>query len=637
MKLRQISIRRRLTLLMLFISGVVMLLMRGAFFGYEYYTFRQVTLQQLTTLGGVVAANSTAALAFDNQDDATEVLSALRAEKHLLAAALYDRDGRPFAHYPETLSTDAIPAAPGVDGFRFSGAYLAGFQPVVQGSRRLGTLYLEFDTGVVLREWIWGSLKIALAVMAVVLFVAYLLSRMLQRQISQPVIDLAETARGVSVRRDYSVRATKRSDDELGELTDAFNHMLGEIQTLHRGLEQRVAERTAQLETANADLNRSRTDLKSLFESIDEGYCIFEMIFDERNRPVDYRFLTINPAFEKHTGLTNAQGRLISELAPGQEAHWFETFGRVALTGEPARFQNYARPLNRWFDVYAFRYGDPAGRQVATLFTNITERKEQDKQIKQLNADLQQRATQLEGANKELESFSYSVSHDLRAPLRHIDGFAQLLQKRVGSTLDPVAQRHLETISSSARNLGTLIDELLLFCRMGRTEMRQMRVDVAEMINDVIRSLQPDLQGREIDWRIGEMPFVQADPAMLRQVWVNLLSNAVKYSRHRQPAVIAVSYRSDPVEGHVFSVRDNGAGFDMQYADKLFGVFQRLHSPREFEGTGIGLANVHRIILRHGGRVWAEGAVEVGATFHFALPALATAPAAPASTATSTT
>lgn len=620
MKFSALTLSSRIILLMLLISGLVLVLTRVAFFTFEYVTFRQVTIRQLSTLGQIISSNSTAALAFENEDDAREVLGALRAEHNITAAAIYNRAGQPFATYPATLAPDEVPPTPGADGFEFAGAAIVGFQPVMQGDHRLGTLYLQFDAGAMMSQWIWGTVKIALAVFAVALVAAYFLSRMLQRQISQPIVELAMTARAVSEHRDYSVRAAHHGRDEIGQLTEAFNHMLGEIQRLHQGLEQRVAERTAQLEAANGDLDRSRTELKSLFESIDEGYCIVEVIFDTQDRPVDFRFLTINPAFAKQTGLHGAQGKTITELAPGQEPFWFETYGRIALTGQPERFQNYAVQLQSWFDVYAFRYGDPASRQVAILFTNITERKDQERKIQQLNADLQQRATQLEGANKELESFSYSVSHDLRAPLRHIDGFAQLLQKRVGSTLDPVAQRHLETISNSARSMGTLIDELLLFCRMGRAELRQAEVNMATLVQEVIAAQQPDWQGRQIEWRIGSLPVVPADPAMLRQVWANLIGNAVKYSRHRTPAVITITHRMDPAEGHVFTVADNGAGFDMQYADKLFGVFQRLHSPREFEGTGIGLANVQRIILRHGGRVWAHGVVDAGATIGFSLP-----------------
>lgn len=374
---------------------------------------------------------------------------------------------------------------------------------------------------------------------------------------------------------------------------------------------------------AEAALRTSEAEYRTLFESMDEGFCVIEVLFDGGGRATDYRFLRLNPAFAKHTGMAGAQGRTMRELAPALEAFWFETFGHIALTGEPARFQNRAAELHRWFDVYAFRYGDPIHRQVAIMFRDITERKQQEEQIRRLNADLQQRATLLEATNQELEAFSYSVSHDLRAPLRHIDGFASLLQKNSADRLDELGRRHLATISASARQMGRLIDDLLSFSRMGRAAIQPRGLeDHNALVASVIQEGRWERPDRPIAWQIAALPPVRADRAMLHQVWTNLLDNAVKYSGKVSAPRIEIGGQTDPATGEqVFFVRDNGAGFDMRYADKLFGVFQRLHGPAEFEGTGIGLANVRRIILRHGGRTWAEGAVDRGATFYFSLPA----------------
>jgi light-regulated signal transduction histidine kinase (bacteriophytochrome) len=246
-------------------------------------------------------------------------------------------------------------------------------------------------------------------------------------------------------------------------------------------------------------------------------------------------------------------------------------------------------------------------------------RRHREDEITKLNRELAKRAAELEAANQELESFAYSVSHDLRAPLRHVVAYAELLQRRVSSLLDDKAHHYMKTILESAKRMGNLIDDLLAFSRIGRADTQKTRVDLSQLTDEALAELAEEARGRDIGWKIGALPICYGDRSMLKLVLINLISNAVKFTRLRARAEIEIGYADRNSEIEVF-VRDNGAGFDMQYKNKLFGVFQRLHLPEEFEGTGIGLATVQRIIHRHGGKVRGEGIVDGGATFYFSLP-----------------
>jgi len=367
------------------------------------------------------------------------------------------------------------------------------------------------------------------------------------------------------------------------------------------------------LRQAEAALEAERRRLLSLLEEL-PAYVYL--------KAQDFSIKFANRFFRERFG--NPDDRPCYEVihgldAPCKDCRPFE----VISTREPQE-REWTHRGGRAYHTYVYPFADSDGSPlVLELGIDVTDRKKAEEELHQLNEELEQRVrdrtAQLEAANRELESFSYSVSHDLRAPLRAIDGFSRLLLNDSARRLDEEGQRLLNIIRDNTQKMGNLIDDLLAFSRLGRREVKVAALDMASQVADVVKELQETLGGRTVHWDLKSLPSTRADRALMHQVWINLLGNALKFTRPRDAAVIEVSSQSGADED-IFYVKDNGVGFDMQYAHKLFGVFQRLHRYEEFEGTGVGLALVQRIIQRHGGRTWAEGRINYGATFYFSLP-----------------
>ncbi len=419
------------------------------------------------------------------------------------------------------------------------------------------------------------------------------------------------------------------------------------ISRLNAELEQRVIERTAQLEAVNVELSSSRAELQSLFESLPGLYLVLTP---------DFKIVAVSDAYLKAT-LTTREGILgrgLFEVFPDNPddpaadgvSNLRASLDRVLsnATADTMAIQKYdvRRPDGTFEEHYWSPVNSPLldadGRvrhiihrvEEVTEFVRHKQRPVQDDaalsaRLQQMEAEVFQSSQKmqaanklLETANKELESFSYSVSHDLRAPLRAMDGFSRAVLEDYGPQLPEEGRRHLQIIRSNTQKMGELIDDLLTFSRLSRAPLNKLKIDPRMLVQSALNELVSQREGRQIDLRIESLPECEGDPALLKQVWVNLLSNALKYSRKRETAVIEIGCTTE--DGiHAYFVRDNGAGFDMRYAHKLFGVFQRLHRAEDYEGTGVGLAIVQRVIHRHGGRVWAESVVDQGSTFHFTL------------------
>jgi PAS domain S-box-containing protein len=404
------------------------------------------------------------------------------------------------------------------------------------------------------------------------------------------------------ISRDGSERAIA---DSAAPISDRAGQLIGVVLVFRDVSKERAAA---------AKLTAARQELDRFFSLSLDFLCISS---------TDGYFKRVSPAVTDILGWTVeeflARPYLTLVHPDDLEATRAEVEKQVVRGEKVLHFENrYQHKDGSWRTLSWRSVPQPDGLMYATA-RDVTEAKQTEAKIHRLNADLRQHAGQLEAANKELEAFSYSVSHDLRAPLRHVQGFVDLLGREANAGLSATGLRYLRTIADSASNMGRLIDDLLSFSRMGRAELKEVTVDLNALVRETRAILEPAIKNRDITWKIAQLPEIRGDAAMLRQVWANLLGNAVKYTQKRPTAEIEVGCAGREDGRMIFFVRDNGAGFDMRYAGKLFGVFQRLHHVDEFEGTGIGLANVRRIISRHGGRTWAEGQPDAGATFYFTL------------------
>ncbi len=851
MNFKELPIRRKIMAAIMLTSITVVILTVVAFMTYDLTTIRKNTIRDFATLSRIIAWNSTAAVAFKNENDAREVLSSLAAEPQIHSAALYDSHGKLFATYEAKGQSNKFPAAPEVDGFRLESAHMVFFEPVVQGNNRLGTLYLQTDLRFFYSRLELYAILAALIIIGTII-VSLVLSSRLQRNVSDPILALAGTARRVSDWGDYSVRATKVSNDELGLLTDAFNQMLTRIQEQTVSIQESEnrlrlaleASRTGtwdwNIVTGHVTWDERNTALfglepgafqgtyehflelieaqnhgsvaRALQESLDKKSefaaefpvtwpdgSMHNMLargrafYDETGRPIRMSGITHditerkrseevsrqlaaivestddaiigktlegivtswNKAAERMFGYTAEEmvGQSIERIAIPEEAGFeervLEAVRRgetrahetqrmrkdgsrleVALTVSPIRgaegeivgassisrditerinaqqsLERQARILSEqaqmldlanvlardlddriilWNTGMEKMYGwlrtetmgrtsqeilktkspiplheiqeiltrdghwegelvhtrkdgkaitvsshwvlhrDPQGKPIAILEVNtdITERKQSEQEILRMNAELEfrvrERTAELIAANQELEAFTYSVAHDLRAPLRHIDAFTKIIFDDFGDAIPAEAQRYLQNIRKGSQNMNHLVDDLLNLARVGRQELKREVMPLAPLVNEVIADLKRETDQRDIEWHVDALPTAEVDPGLVKQVFVNLLSNAVKYTRPRPKTIIEVGHQQRNGELVIF-VRDNGVGFNMKYSDKLFGVFQRLHRADEFEGTGVGLATVERIVRKHGGRIWAEAEMEKGATFYFTL------------------
>ena len=396
-----------------------------------------------------------------------------------------------------------------------------------------------------------------------------------------------------------------------------------QLKTLNADLERRVEQRTAGLRSEIIERTQALKEVADQKFALDQHAIVATTDVQGTITYVNDKFCAISK-YSRHE-LVGQNHRILNSGHHSKE--FFRQMYQTIANGQVWRNEICNRAKDGsiyWVDTTVVPFLDAYGkpRQYMAIRADITERKLAEHEILKLTEELEQRVRertiQLEETNKELEAFTYSVAHDLRAPLRHISGFSKILVEDFGATLDPEARRYLGRVQDGTVKMGRLVDELLSLARVGRQSLNLQATGLNSIVAEVVSLLKPETEGRQIEWRIGDLPFVECDPTLMKQVFQNLVSNALKYSRPRSPAVIEIGEIRKDGQAAIF-VRDNGVGFNMKYADKLFGVFQRLHRVEDFEGTGVGLATVQRIIKKHQGRVWAEAELDRGATFYFTI------------------
>ncbi|QDQ25004.1 HAMP domain-containing protein [Chitinimonas arctica] len=585
--------------------------------------YRQGLVNELTTQADILGQASASALEFNDPKFANENLALLRAKPEIVAAGIYAAKGSLFASYART-GAGGFPALPEQDGIRIHDKELLLFKRIVTQREIIGTVYLRARYDVLQR--IIDYFGILGAVTLVSLMAGMLISTRLQTYISAPILSISNVAKQVMEKRDFTLRASKTTDDEIGYLVDAFNDMLAEIgrraeaiEVSRQALEHEINERRDVQKALHTSERRNR----SLVEAASSVIWVSDIMGN---------FVEPQPTWATYTG---------QQAGEYHELGWRSAFhaadqGMVdrawALAiNTPAPFELDARLWHAQSERYRqvclravplFGSDDEVIEWIGTV-TDVDDRRAAEQEVRQLNAQLEQRVgdrtRQLEEVNKDLESFSYSVSHDLRAPVRAIGGFSAMLWQHHAENLSDEGRRLLGIVRSEASRMGTLIDDLLAFSRLGRQAMQLAPLNMKALAGATFERLCAQQQESQPKFQLGSLPECRGDRALITQVWVNLLSNAIKFSSKRPQALIEVGAISDD-EKHTFFVRDNGTGFDPVYKAKLFGVFQRLHDAGDFPGTGVGLALVQRIINRHGGVVWADSQPDEGATFYFTLP-----------------
>ncbi len=623
MQIKDMPIQRKLMRVIVLISVIVLLVTCAIFFVYEFFSFKQRTIEKLSTIGKIISANSTAALAFDNPKDANEILAALKTEPHIVAACLYDKQGKLFSQYINSSSVNVFPPKSESEGYHFEDSHIEGFQFVVQGNNRLGTLYIKCDLGAMYEQFRLYGMVTALVIIFSFLL-AYFLSRILQKSISKPILDLAQTAQIISNKGDYSVRATKVGKDEMGSLTDAFNQMLMQIQKqnqalseFNKKLEQKVKERTSELELSNKNLDsyakqlkESEEQFKGLLESAPDAMVIVneDGVIKLINRQTEKLF-----AYNKEELIGQKVELLIPQRFAGNHPHHLENYFTNPKAREMgAGLELFGKKKNADefpIEISLSPLRTKEGTIVSAAIRDISERKK-------VELELKEKSLELTRSNSELEQFAYVASHDLQEPLRMVTSYVQLLSNRYKDKLDQDANDFIAFAVDGSNRMRILITDLLQYSRVNRTKPFEW-IDLNNELTVILKNLESSIKENNALIKSDPLPKIYGDNVLIGQLFQNLIANAIKFKGEKNPEIYITGKKVN--NAYQFSVKDNGIGIQKEYSDKIFVIFQRLHTKEKYPGTGIGLAICKKIVERHGGKIWVESEFGKGSTFYFTI------------------
>jgi two-component system sensor kinase FixL len=627
--MQNISIKDKLILIIMLTCITGLVLAGAAFIGWELSAFRNNMVQTVSTQAEMIAENCKAALTFRDAEDTKKTLQALHVEPSIVFGGVYAKDNKLFAtYYRDYAEIKVLPPKFQESGFNFDEGFLTVFKPIVLDEEIIGTVCIRSDMSP-MYAMLKRNIGTIIAVLSLSSFVAFLVSSQLQKVISRPILSLAEVAKDVSEKKDYSTRAIKHSNDEIGLLIDAFNEMLEQIQ--HRNLELvdakeklevRVEERTAELTTANEQLTREidvRKKVEEQLRKTEEKYRIqFEGSLDaifvadaETGILID-----CNPAATRLVGREKSEliGKHQQILHPPEmiEGEFSNTFRQHTKEKQGQTLETRIITKTGKIRDVAIKVSliEVRGKKLLQgIFRDITENKKAETLRNQL-------LEQLASANQELKDFAYVVSHDLKAPLRGIKTIADWISTDYADKLDNDGKEQLSLLANRVDRMHNLIDGILQYSRIGRVEEEKVQVNLNEFVLEIIDMLAPP---ENITITIeNELPTITSEPTRITQVFQNLLSNAVKYMDKPQGQIKVGCVEEDNF--WKFNVTDNGPGIEEKYFERIFKIFQTLAPRDEFESTGIGLTVVKKIVELHNGKIWVESKVGEGTTFFFTLP-----------------